>query len=207
MLISTKRFTKTSTLVALAVCGSLWAGCGGGRRAVRGDDEPGLDYHAMSTSLDRRDLQKALNENMKIMRNSAVVQRWMGENRPPVAVLPIQNETSEHIDSALQALITDVETQLINWGAVKVISLENQQQMLNEIRRQYSEGFDQTQISHWGKQIGARYFITGKVFSTDERVGDQRRVQYYMFLRVMSVETGEVLFQNKVAITKAIIRD
>lgn len=196
---------KKMLLVCLLSCMAI--ACAGGQRAVRGDDEPGLDYAAMSTSLDRRDLQKALHENMEVMHNAPVVQRWMSENRPAVAVLPMRNETSEHIDSALQALITDVETQLINWGAVKVISLENQQQLMEEIRRQYAEGFDQSQISHWGQQIGARYWIDGKVYSTDERVGDQRRVQYYMFIRVLAVETGEILFQNKVAITKAIVRD
>jgi uncharacterized protein (TIGR02722 family) len=148
-----------------------------------------------------------MNENMQVMRNSAVVQRWMQEDRPPVAVLPLQNETSEHIDSALNALISDIETELINWGAVRVISLQNQQQMMEEIRRQYSDGFDQTKIAHWGKQIGARYFITGKVYTTDERVEDQRRVQYYLFLQVMNVETGEILFQNKTNTTKAMIRD
>jgi uncharacterized protein (TIGR02722 family) len=198
-----------SLVIALA-CASLSgsSGCAsGGTRAVRGDDEPGLDYAAMSTGLDRRDLQKMLNENMETMRRSAIVQRWMGENRPPVSVLPMKNETSEHIDGPLQALISDVETKLIEWGGVRVISLENQQDLLNEIRRQYSEGFDQSQIAHWGKQIGARYFVTGKVYTTDERVGDQRRVQYYMFMQVINVETGEILFQNKSAVTKAIVRD
>ena len=196
---------KTMLAVCLLSCAA--AACAGGQRAVRGDDEPGLDYAAMSTSLDRRDLQKALHENMEVMHNAPVVQRWMSENRPAVAVLPMRNETSEHIDSALQALITDVETQLINWGAVRVISMENQQQLMAEIQRQYSDGFDQSHISQWGRQIGTQYWVDGKVFSTDERVGDQRRVQYYMFIRVLSVETGEILFQNKVAITKAIVRD
>lgn len=191
---------------ALLVAGGL-AGCSSGPRAVRGTDEPGVDYAAMSTGLDKRDLQRMLNENMTVMRNSAVVQRWQQEDRPPVAVLPMQNETSEHIDSALNALISDVETQLINWGAVRVISLANQQQMMEEIRRQYSDGFDQTKIAHWGKQIGARYFITGKVYTTDERVEDQRRVQYYLFMQVLNVETGEILFQNKTNTTKAMIRD
>jgi uncharacterized protein (TIGR02722 family) len=181
--------------------------CSSGPRAVRGTDEPGLDYHAMSTGLDKRDLQRMMQENMQTLRNSAVVQRWTQENRPPVSVLPIQNETSEHIESALNALISDVETELINWGAVKVISLQNQTQMMEEIRRQYSDGFDQTQIAHWGKQIGARYFITGKVYTTDERVEDQRRVQYYLFIQVLNVETGEILFQNKTDTTKAMIRD
>lgn len=204
------RTSKKHGALALSLCvlaSLLGASCSSGPRAVRGDDEPGLDYHAMSTGLDRRDLQKMLNENMETMRRSAVVQRWLAENRPPVSVLPIRNETTEHVDSALQALISDIETKLIEWGAVKVISLENQQAMLNEIRRQYAEGFDQAQIAHWGKQIGSRYFVTGKVYTTDERVGDQHRVQYYMFMQVLSVETGEILFQNKTSVTKAIIRD
>jgi hypothetical protein len=36
------------------------------------------------------------------------------------------------------------------------------------------------------------------VFTTDERADDQRRVQYYIFIQVIDVETGEILFQNKV---------
>lgn len=183
------------------------AGCSSGPRAVRGTDEPGLDYAAMSTGLDKRDLQRMLNENMQVMKNSAVVQRWMQENRPGVAVLPLKNETTEHIDSALNALISDIETDLVNWGAVKVISLQDQPQMMEEIRRQYGEGFNQAEIAHWGKQIGARYLVTGKVYTTDERVEDQRRVQYYLFLQVLNVETGEIMFQNKTNTTKAIIRD
>lgn len=187
------------------------AGCSSGPRAVRGSDEPGLDYHAMSTGLDKRDLQRMMNENMQAMRNSAVVQRWTGENRPGVAVLPLRNETTEHIDSALNALISDIETELINWGAVKVISLQQQQGLIDEIRRQYQGGqnsaYDQTQIAHWGNQIGARYFVTGKVYTTDERVGEQRRVQYYLFMQVISVESGEILFQNKTNTTKALIDD
>jgi penicillin-binding protein activator len=199
----------TQQLLALLALAALsgTSGCAHHTRAVRGDDEPGLDYAAMSTGLDRRDLQRMLNENMERMRASAVVQRWATENRPAVSVLPMKNETSEHIDGPLQALISDVETKLIEWGGVRVISLENQQDLLNQIRRQYSEGFDQTQIAHWGKQIGARYFVTGKVYTTDERVGAQRRVQYYMFMQVIDVETGEILFQNKSAVTKAIVRD
>src|SRR5690606_27251242 len=81
--------------VALAACG--------GPRAVRGEDVPGLDDQAMSTGLDRRDLQKMLHENMEALQRSAVVQRWQGESRPAVAVIPMRNETSEHIDSALRS--------------------------------------------------------------------------------------------------------
>jgi uncharacterized protein (TIGR02722 family) len=176
-------------------------------KAVRGSDTPGLDYAAMGTGLDRRDLSQMLRENLDAMKNSRVYQAWASEDRPPVTVLPIQNETSEHIDSALGALITEVETQLINTAPVRVISIETQKSMMEEIQRQqHSQGaFDPAQVASWGKQLGARYVVTGKVFSTDERATNARRVQYYLFIRVVSVETGEVMFQNQAAVTKAII--
>jgi uncharacterized protein (TIGR02722 family) len=190
-----------SMVVGIAAAG---AGCGGAQ-AVRGDDVAGLDHDAMSTGLDRRDLQKMLDENLRALQSSGAAQRWRGEDRPPVAVIPIRNETSEHIDSSLEALISDVETNLINWGVVRVISMENQAGLLEEIRRQSGSGYDQAQAAQWGKQIGARYIVTGKVFTTDERSEDVRRVQYYMFIQAISVETGEVLFQNKSSVTKALV--
>ena len=118
-----------------------------------------------------------------------------------------QNKTSEHIDSALGALISDIETELVNSAPVRVISMESQKSMMEEIQRQqHSQGaFDTTQVASWGKQLGARYVITGKVYTTDERAPNARRVQYYLFIRVVSVETGEVLFQNQAAVTKAIL--
>lgn len=179
-------------------------GCGG-PEAVRGDDVQGLDHQAMSTGLDKRDLQKMLDENLRALQSSGAGKIWAEEGRPAVSVMPMRNETSEHIDSALEALISDVETNLINWGIVKVISLENQAGLMEEIRRQYAGGFDQSQVATWGKQIGARYIITGKVFTTDERSPDTRRVQYYMFMQAIAVETGEVLFQNKTTVTKALV--
>ena len=37
------------------------------------------------------------------------------------------------------------------------------------------------------------------------RNDDERRVQYFMFIQVLDVETGEILFQHKTAVTKAVI--
>lgn len=176
-----------------------------GPRAVRGDEVEGLDDEAMSTGLDRRDLQKMLRENLEALRSSAVVRRWEKESRPTVALLPIRNETSEHVDSALQSLISDIETTLVNAGHVRVIDVQKQPELMEQVRRQYSDGYDPANIASWGKQVGARYFITGKVFSTDERFDDERRVQYYLFMQVLDAETSDILFQHKSAVTKALI--
>ncbi|HTM46609.1 MAG TPA: penicillin-binding protein activator LpoB [Polyangiaceae bacterium] len=177
----------------------------GGPKAVRGDEVAGLDDQALSTGLDRKDLQKMLQQNMDVLEKSAVVGRWQTENRPSLAVMRIKNETSEHIDSALQSLLSDIETIMVNAGHVRVISQEDQPQLMAELRQQQSDSFDQAQIAQWGKQVGARYFITGKVYSVDERGQDQRRVQYFLFMRVLDAQTGDILWQNKTSVTKALL--
>ena len=188
-------------LLALGV--SALVGCG--PKAVRGSDVAGLDTEAMSTGLDKRDLEKMEHDNMAALQKAPIIQRWTSEDRPAVAVIPLRNETSEHIDSALDALISDIETVLVNAGHVRVISMDQQPKLVEEIRRQYSGAFDPSQTAVWGKQIGARYIVIGKVYNTDERQSGERRVQYFMFIQVLDVQTGEILFQNKTSVTKAII--
>src|SRR4051794_9388803 len=191
------------SFVFSGMVGLLALGCG--PKAVRGSEVAGLDDQAMSTGLDQRDLQKLLHDNMQALQSSPVVARWQKENGPTVSVLPLRNETTEHIDSQLDSLISDIETTLVNAGHVQVISLESQPALMEQVRKQYQDGFDQSKIAGWGKQIGVRYVVTGKVFSADERQDDERRVQYFMFIQVLDVETSAILFQFKTSVTKALI--
>jgi uncharacterized protein (TIGR02722 family) len=186
-----------------AVVAALW-GCGG-PQAVRGDEVAGLDDQAMSTGLDRRDLEKLLRDNLQTLQGSAIVKRWEKENRPAVAVLPLRNETSEHVDSALESLISDIETALVNAGHVRVVTLERGSDLMREVRAQQSDAYNPQQVARWGQMVGAQYLVTGKVFSSDERFEGERRVQYSLFLQVLDVETGDILFQNKTTVTKALV--
>lgn len=197
------RGSKAIVLAALAL--SLGA-CGGGPKAVRGSDVAGLDDEAMGTGLDRRDLQQMLHENMESLQNSAVVKRWEQEDRPAVAVLSMRNDTSEHIDSVLNALITEVETALVNAGHVRVISRDSQPEMIAEVEKQQSDAFDASTVARLGNQVGVRYFVTGRVYSADERQSGERRVQYFLFMRVLDVQTGDILWQNSAGVTKAIVK-
>ncbi len=187
-----------ASVLALPACG--------GPRPVRGEDVEGFDDEAMSTGLDKRDLQRLLHLNMKALQGSKVLARWEKEDSPRVAVVPLRNETSEHVDSALASLTSDIESILIETGHVRVISLERQTEMIEEVRRQHSDAFDPSTVARWGKQAGVRYLVTGKVFSSDERHRDERRVQYFLFLQILDAETSDVLFQNKSEVTKGLAR-
>jgi hypothetical protein len=181
----------------------LAAGCG--PKAVRGSDVAGLDDAAMGTGLDKADLKRMLDQNLDALQTSAAVKRWEEEQRPPVAVLNIKNETSEHIDSALNALISDIETSLINAGHVRVISAQDQPELIEKVRSQQTDAFNQAQVAEWGNQVGAKYFVTGKVYTVDERQDGERRVQYFLFMRVLEAATGDILWQNKTSVTKALV--
>ena len=174
--------------------------------AVRGGDVQGLDDQAMSTGLDQRDLDKLLRENLTELQSAPILKRWEKENMPTVAVMPLRNETSEHIDSALDSLISDIETALSKSGSVSLISLENQPDLIAQVRKQYSDAYNPAEVAAWGKQRGAKYIVSGKVFSNDERADGERRVQYSMFLQILEVETSAIVFQNKTTLTKAIVK-
>ena len=196
-----------ATLLALVPLAALSAGCGGGVAIVRGSQVEGLDDQAMSTGMDKRDIQQALHENLKSMMTSPTANGWAQDHsRPTVAIYPLANETSEHIDGQLNALLSDVETYLVETSLVTVVSVERQQQMIAEVEKQHGGGFDPRHVADYNRQLGAKYYVTGKVFTADERAFGERRVQYFMFMQLIEVATSAVVWQHKVEFTKAIIR-
>jgi penicillin-binding protein activator len=189
----------------LLVCGMAFAGCGA--NYVRGDEVEGLDDLAMSTGLDKKDLEKLFDQNIDALMTSAVVAKWKeAENPPLVSIFPIANETSEHIRDSLDALLSKMETKLINSGVVLMIDHDQQDALIAEIRKQQGGEFDQSKSAEIGRQLGAKFFITGKVHSSSEKVDGEKRVQYFLFLKVVEIETGAIRWQNEANLTKGLVK-
>ena len=74
----------------------------------------------MSTSLDKDDIQRTLMTLLNQLRDSPVMNEWRaraGEgDRQTVAIAPFFNETTEHIDPQLDAMLSETETWLVNSG-------------------------------------------------------------------------------------------
>lgn len=169
----------------------------------RGSDDPSIDKAAMSTRLDRADLELALDKWYAAFQESGFV-RDLGPGNPSISVLEIANDTSEHIGSALRNLITSVETDLVNNGRFAVIS--NDQIATSAILKERLRGdsVDADTMAALGKEFGVLYFVHGRVGETTEKTEDARRVQYYLFLKVTEVETRRNVFQKQIDITKQI---
>jgi penicillin-binding protein activator len=193
-----KMLTSSFLFLALSSCGPTY---------VRGSEDPELDNYAMSTGLDKKDLEDLFDKNLTSLMESAVIAKWKVEPEPPViALFPIANETSEHVSDQLSALASKFETKLINGGFVTMVDHARQNELIAEIQRQQSGAFDESQTASVGKQLGAKYFLTGKVYDSAEKTDKQRRVQYFLFMKIVDVETGAIRWQNEANLTKGLVK-
>ncbi|MEC9397848.1 MAG: penicillin-binding protein activator LpoB [Myxococcota bacterium] len=189
------------SMIALSACRPTY---------VSDAEEPKLDSYTMSLRFDRKDLDRLYDDNISKMLTARIAKQWEREaaqgSPPVVAIFPMRNETSEHIGAQLDTLLSKFETDLVNQTPADVVSHENQPELIAEIKRQQSSAYDPQRLSQYGRQLGAQYFVTGKVYDVSERVRDERRVQYFMFVQVLNVETGKIEFQNESSLTKALVR-
>jgi PBP1b-binding outer membrane lipoprotein LpoB len=178
------------------------------REYVRGTDDPSVDRAAMSTSLDKDDIERSLQTLLNQMRDAPIMTEWRVKagqgDRQTVAVSPFINETDEHIDPQLDTMLSDTEGWLVNAQIARIVSQERQAEMIRQVEGAQHPVFDPRHIPQYGKQLGVKFFITGKVGAADERTDDARRVQYFIFMQVIDAETSEIRWQQKAYVTKAL---
>ena len=177
-------------------------------RGGAGTARPEMDEAALGVGLDREDINYLVAENLASLEASKF---WMGEiapaKTPPiVAIWPIENRTTQHLDDQMVTLLSSIETTFVNSGEVRVVARNEQENLADEIRRQGGSMFDPRTAQRAGRQLGAAYFVTGRITGVDEKLSGIRRLQYSLFLQVLEVETGLVRWQNEVTRSKQLKR-
>lgn len=177
-------------------------------RGGAGTARPDMDAAALGVGLDREDINYLVAQNLASLEGSRF---WMGEivpaRTPPiVAIWPIENRTTQHLEDQMVTLLSSIETTFVNSGEVRVVARNEQENLADEIRRQSGSMFDPRTAQRAGRQLGAQYFVTGRITSVDEKLSDIRRLQYSLFLQVLEVETGLVRWQNEVTRSKQLKR-
>ena len=177
-------------------------------RGGEGTANPDLDRPALSIQLDRDDITYLVADYLERLEASPF---WQGAIRdagtqPVVAIWPIRNATTQHIDEQMQTLLQSIETALVNTGVVRVVDRSRQDALTREIGIQQGAEFDPASARELGRMLGAQYFFTGDLRSVDEKLQKTRRVQYTLFLKVLEIENGMIRFQNEVTRTKQLRR-
>jgi len=180
-------------------------------RAYRGGEgtgNPDIDRAAMSVGLDRDDITFMVDGYLSKLEASAFWQQSVKtSSKPPiVAIWPIRNATTQHLDDQMLMLLSSIETSLVNTNSVRVVDRSRQEELAREIGIQQGAIYDPASAQRLGRQLGAQYFVTGKVTGNDEKLNKERRVQYSLFLQVLEIETGLIRFQDQIDRTKIIKR-
>lgn len=201
--------SNTRRLIGAAIALFLLFSAGCTPRAMRGGPGtamPELDRPAMSVQLDRDDITYLVADYLERLEASAFWQQSIRDSarQPVVAIWPIQNATSQHLDDQMMTLLSSIETALVNTNLVRVVERSLYSELSREIGLQQGAAYDPASAQRLGRLLGAQYFFTGKITSVDERLGKTRRVQYSLFLQVVEIETGLIRFQNEVTRTKAL---
>ena len=196
------------SLALLVAVGLLAAGCAPTVvRGGAGTGNPEVDQAALSVGLDRDDINYLVHENIQSLSNSNFWQRTVrGGPKPTVAIWPIENRTTRHMEDELLTILSSIETSLINSGDVRMVNRGRQEALIDEIGWEQGAAFDPATVQRLGRQLGVKYYVTGRVTSVDEKLSGVRRLQYSLFLQALQVETGELLWQNEVTRTKQIKR-
>jgi len=203
------RYRGLHRVLTLGLVGLLVIQSGCAATAMRGGAgtaNPDLDRPAMSVKLDRDDITFLVADYLERLEASPFWQSSIKNSAQPpvVAIWPIQNATSQHLDDQMLTLLSSIETALVNTGRVRVVDRSSQESLAREIGIQQGSIYDPRSAQRLGRQLGAQYFFTGKITSVDERLNNLRRVQYTLFLQVVEIENGLIRFQNEVARSKAI---
>src|SRR5262249_43807149 len=177
-------------------------------RGGAGTARPNMDEPALGVGLDREDINYLVAQNLASLEASKF---WSGsvvpaDPQPVFAIWPIENRTTQHIEDQLVTILSSIETTLVDSGEVRVVARNEQEDLADEIRRQGGSMFDSKTAQRAGRQLGAKYFVTGRITSVDEKLSGVRRLQYSLFLQVLEVETGQVRWQHEVTRSKQLKR-
>ena len=194
--------------VALAL---VWFSTSCAPQATRGGPgtgRPEMDEPALGVALDREDINYLVAQNLASLEASRF---WVDEivpAKPPpvVAIWPIENRTSQHIEDQLTTILSSIETTFVNSGEVRIVARSDQENLIDEIQRQSGSMFDPKTAQRAGRQLGAKYFVTGRITGVDEKLSGVRRLQYSLFLQMLEVETSQVRWQHEVTRSKQLKR-
>jgi uncharacterized protein (TIGR02722 family) len=119
---------------------------------------------------------------------------------PVLVVMGIQNRTGTHID--MKAISDTLTTDLMNTGKLRFVNEARRDELLKEQGYQLANATPESR-SHVGKQLGAKYMITGSLIEIGAesgrqvRVSKQQDVYYQLTVEITDLETGLIVLRKQ----------
>ena len=176
---------KLATIAVIVLTSILMSGCAAFRYSV-GEKDPGQ----AGTLTDQ--MANALSTSQLPVKTAG---------KPILVALGIENRTMSHIDT--RAISDTITSALLNNGKVQLVNADVRDRLLKEQGYQMQNCTAETRVNI-GRQLGARYMLTGSLVEiTSEsgkevRVSKKRDVYYQLSVNITDLETGLVSVNKQI---------
>ncbi|MEI6514490.1 MAG: hypothetical protein WCO77_00810 [bacterium] len=187
---------KSATVILSAI--SLGAGCSAFRASVQNDDVAAASAKPMDTGYDFGDLRWLGDTVAADMIATSII--GDASRKPILVVMGIENRTDEHIDT--KAITDTMRTKIINAGKADFVNESRRDNLIKEQGYQLANCTPETRTMI-GKQLGARYMLTGSLVKLTKdtprqvRVSKQEQVYLQLTVEVTDLETGLIAWTTQ----------
>lgn len=122
------------------------------------------------------------------------------EKTPILAVMGIENRTKSHLD--MKAMADTITTKLMNAGRIQFVNTARRDDLLKEQGYQLANCSEETKAGI-GKQLGAKYMLTGSFTEIGTKSPRQVRVNkyediyYQLTLEITDLESGLIVLRKQ----------
>lgn len=187
---------KVFSLVLVALI--IGSGCSAFRASVKTEDVAAASAKPMDTGYDFGDL-RWLGESIGSDLISSSLLSQSGK-KPIIVVMGVENRTDEHIDT--KAITDTIRTKLINSGKADFVNESRRDSLLKEQGFQLANCTPETRVMI-GKQLGARYMLSGSLIKITKdtprqvRVSKQEQVYFQLTAEVTDLETSLIAWTTQ----------
>jgi uncharacterized protein (TIGR02722 family) len=185
-----------SISLVLAAGVALSSGCGAARSSVQNVDL--ATAKPMDASYDYSDLRWLGNSIGTDISASPLLSQ--AAKKPILVVMGIQNRTSRHIDT--KAITDTIRTVAINSGKADFVNESRRDDLLKEQGYQLANCTAETR-ANIGRQLGARYMLTGSLIEIQKqepkqiRVSKKEEVYYQLTIEITDLESGLIAWTTQ----------
>lgn len=185
----TKHFSPSAAVCLLGIAALLASGCAAFRASTT--DVPVDQQRHMGASYDYSDMRNISEGITSDLLGSAFLAKQ--KKTPLMMIAGVQNRTSRYVDT--KALTDRIRTALIQSEKAQFVNEARRDELLKEQGYQAAHATPETQVAV-GRQLGARYMLTGSLVEMESesprqvRVSKQKLNYYKLTIEITDLETG-----------------
>jgi len=123
---------------------------------------------------------------------------------PSVIVQGVRNDSMEHINTG--TFIEELQRALINSGRVRFVAGQAERQGVRAERAEQDVNASEATRKAHGQEAGADFALSGAITSTEDREGGTTVVAYQVNLKLIDLESTEIVWNGQKKIKKVVSR-